>query len=106
MDKFESMVKPGGTLIYDPNGITHEPTRKDINIYKIEGTAIAAEQGNPKVFNMIVLGGFLKVKPIVKLDNVEKGLQKSLPPRHHKMIPMNIEAIQTGMKSVEVVNQL
>ena len=99
MDKFESMVKPGGTLIYDPNGITHEPTRKDINIYKIEGTAIAAEQGNPKVFNMIVLGGFLKVKPIVKLDNVEKGLQKSLPPRHHKMIPMNIEAIQTGMNS-------
>ena len=38
--------------------------------------------------------------------NVEKGLQKSLPPRHHKMIPMNIEAIQTGMNSVEVVNQL
>lgn len=35
---------------------------------------------NPKVFNMIVLGGFLKVKPIVKLDNVEKGLQKSLSP--------------------------
>ena len=35
MDKFESMVKPGGTLIYDPNGITHEPTRKDINIYKM-----------------------------------------------------------------------
>ena len=106
MDKFESMVKPGGTLIYDPNGITHEPTRKDINIYKNEGTAIAAEQGNPKVFNMIVLGGFLKVKPIVKLDNVEIGFQKSIPARHHKMIPMNIEAIQTGMNSVEVVNQL
>ena len=106
MDKFESRVKPGGVLIYDPNGITHEPTRKDINIYKVEGTALAAEAGNPKIFNMIILGGFLKVKPIVKLDNVEKGLQKSLPARHHKMIPMNIEAIQMGMKHVDVVNQL
>ena len=32
MDKFESQVKPGGTLIYDPNGITHHPPRQDIII--------------------------------------------------------------------------
>ncbi|MDR0544067.1 MAG: 2-oxoacid:acceptor oxidoreductase family protein [Odoribacteraceae bacterium] len=101
MDKFEEAVKPGGTLIYDPNGITRPPTRPDVNIYKIEGTRLAAEAGNPKIFNMIVLGGFLKVKPIVLLDNVEKGLAKSLPARHHHLIPMNIEAIRTGMKHVE-----
>ena len=103
MDKFESQVKPGGTLIYDPNGITHHPTRKDIDIYRIEGARLAAESGNPKIFNMIILGGFLKVKPIVKLENVEKGLQKSLPARHHSMIPMNIEAIRTGMDNIESV---
>ena len=43
MDKFEPLVKAGGTLIYDPNGITHHPTRKDINIYQIEGARLAAE---------------------------------------------------------------
>ncbi len=106
MDKFESQVKPGGTLLYDPNGITHHPTRKDINIYRVEGARLAAESGNPKIFNMIILGGFLKVKPVVKLENIEKGLKKSLPPRHHNMIPMNIEAVQTGMKNVETVNSL
>lgn len=106
MDKFEAQVKPGGTLIYDPNGITHHPTRKDINIYRIEGARLAAEAGNPKTFNMIILGAFLKVKPIVKLENVEKGLQKSLPSRHHNLIPMNIEAIQTGMTNIETVNSL
>lgn len=106
MDKFEPQVKPGGTLIYDPNGIIHPPTRKDINIYRVEGARLAAEGGNPKIFNMIILGGFLKVKPIVKLENVEKGLQKSLPARHHNLIPMNIKAIQTGMDHIEVVNQL
>lgn len=42
MDKFEPLVKAGGTLIYDPNGITHHPTRKDINIYQIEGARLAA----------------------------------------------------------------
>ena len=33
MDKFESSVKPGGILIYDPNGISHHPTRTDIKIF-------------------------------------------------------------------------
>ncbi len=106
MDKFESQVKPGGTLLYDPNGFTHHPTRKDINIYRVDGARLAAESGNPKIFNMIILGGFLKVKPVVKLENIEKGLQKSLPPRHHNMIPMNIEAVRMGMEHIETINQL
>lgn len=105
VDKFEPLVKPGGTLLYDPNGITHPPTRKDINIYRIEGARLAAESGNPKTFNMIILGGFLKIKPIVKLDNLEKGLKKSLPPRHHQLIPMNIQAVQIGMDKVETIRE-
>lgn len=106
MDKFEKSVKPGGTLLYDPNGITRHPERKDINIYKIEGTALAAEMGNAKTFNMIILGGYLKVKPLVKIENVKKGLEKSLPERHHKLIPLNLEAIEKGMNSVETANEI
>lgn len=96
LDKFEKMVKPGGTLIYDPNGIIKAPTRTDIKIYMIEGTRLAAERGQIKTFNMIVLGAFLKAKPIVKIENVRKGLEKSLPERHHHLIPMNIEALVLG----------
>lgn len=106
MDKFEPLVKPGGMLIYDPNGIIHHPTRTDISIYRIEGARLAAESGNPKIFNMLILGGFLKIKPIINLDNLEKGLRKSLPARHHNLIPMNIEAVQTGMKEVETVHSV
>lgn len=103
MDKFEKNVKPGGILIYDPNGITHHPTRKDIKIYKIDATEEATRMQNGKVFNMIVLGGYLKLKPIVKMENVVKGLQKSLPPRHHNLIPMNEQAIYKGMEIVQEV---
>ena len=103
MDKFETTVKPGGTLIYDPNGIVKPPTRKDINIYRVAGTTTAVEMGNPKIFNMIVFGSFLKVKPILKPDNVEKGLKKSLPERYHKLIPLNLKAIQKGQEIVETV---
>ncbi|MFK5958169.1 MAG: 2-oxoacid:acceptor oxidoreductase family protein [Lutibacter sp.] len=100
MDKFEETVKPGGILLYDPNGISHHPTRTDINIFQIEGTKLATEMGNKKIFNMVVLGAFLKVKPIVKLDNVIEGLKKSLSERYHHLIPLNKEAITMGMNKV------
>jgi 2-oxoglutarate ferredoxin oxidoreductase subunit gamma len=103
LDKFEETVKPGGVLLYDPNGITTPPSRKDINIYKIEGAEEAAKMGNPKTFNMIILGAFLKIKPIVKNENVEKGLEKSLPERYHKLIPLNLEAIKKGQEVVQEV---
>jgi 2-oxoglutarate ferredoxin oxidoreductase subunit gamma len=100
MDKFEKSVKPGGVLIYDPNGIIIHPTRTDIDIYQVEGNRLATEMGNKKVFNMIVLGGFLKIKPIVKLDNVIEGLKKSLHERYHNLIPLNKEAITKGMQNI------
>ncbi|HSO87738.1 MAG TPA: 2-oxoacid:acceptor oxidoreductase family protein [Draconibacterium sp.] len=103
MDKFENSVKPGGILLYDPNGVIHPPTRTDINIFKVDATKTAVEMGNPKVFNMIVFGSYLKIRPILTLDNVEKGLQKSLPERYHNTIPLNLAAIKKGQEIVESV---
>jgi len=102
MDKFQKSVKPGGVLIYDNNGIIHPPTRTDIDIYLIEANKVAIQMKNTKVFNMVVLGAFLKVKPIVNLDDVDKGLKKSLPERHHHLVALNEEAIRAGMEAVKL----
>lgn len=106
MDKFEKSVKPGGVLIYDGNGITRHPERKDINIYRIDAADEAAKLGIMKVFNMIVLGGFLKLKPIVADEYIRKGLEKSLPARHHGLIPDNEKAIKIGMELIKPVHVL
>ena len=101
LEKFEQSVKPGGTLIYDGYGISVPPQRKDINIFEINAMDAAAEMGNPTGFNMIVLGALLKVRPIVTLDNVLKGLRKTLPERHHNLIPANEAALRKGMELIE-----
>ena len=106
MDKFESTVKPGGMLIYDPNGISRHPSRTDINIYQVEAAKQAAIMKASKTFNMVVLGAFLKLKPIINLENIEKGLKKSLPERHYHMIPMNIDAINQGSEIVKAIHVL
>ena len=105
LDKFESSVKPGGVLIYDGNGITRHPERKDINIYRVEAAEEASRMNSPKIFNTIVLGGFLKVKPIIKLENVIKGLKKSLPERYHNLIPMNETALKRGEEIIKEVQK-
>lgn len=101
MEKFEESVKPGGILLYEPNGVYQHPTRTDIKIYQIEANKLATEMGNKKIFNMVVLGAYLKVKPIVKLENIIDGLKKSLPERYHNLIPLNEKAIQVGMENIK-----
>lgn len=106
LDKFESAIKPGGLLLYDPNGITRHPAREDIRIFKVEAAAEAARQSANKTFNMIVLGAYLKLNPVVELENVIKGLKSSLPERHHHLIPANEKAISRGMEIVTKVSYL
>ncbi len=98
LDKFESAVKPGGLLIYESSTILNPPTRKDITILPIEATKEASNLNNTKIMNMIVLGAFLKLKPIISMDNILKGLKKVLPDRYHHLIPLNETAIKKGME--------
>ena len=98
-----SPSKPGGILIYDSYGIINPPTRKDIKVYKIDAMDKAAEMKNGKIFNMIVLGGMLKICPVVGLGGVEKALRKTLPERHHGLIPLNMQALEEGGKIIEEI---
>ncbi len=100
LEKFEPAIKPGGTLIYDGYGINTLPRRKDITIYRIDAMDAAAEMKAAKAFNMIVLGGLLQVRPLVDTENVIRALRKTLPERHHHLIPMNENALRKGMEII------
>lgn len=101
LDKFEPRVKPGGILIYDGYGIINPPTRDDIQVYRVDAMDKAAEMRNAKVFNMIVLGGLLKVCPMVSTQGIQAALYESLPKRHHDMIPLNMQAVEEGMRIIQ-----
>ena len=101
LDKFESKVNPGGLLIYDPYGIHHAPTRTDITVIPVDATQAAIEMGNSKTYNMILLGALLAATAIVPDEAVIRGLKKTLPERHHHLIPLNQEAIEKGKSLVK-----
>ena len=103
MDKFEDKIKPGGILIYDGYGIHTLTNRTDITIYRVDAMDTATEMQNEKAFNMLILGGLLHVEPLVQIENVLLGLKKSLPERHHHLLPMNEAAIHKGMEIIQQV---
>ena len=103
MDKFEDKIKPEGILIYDGYGIHTLTDRTDITIYRVDAMDTATEMKNEKAFNMLILGGLLQVQPMVHIENVLLGLKKSLPERHHHLLPMNEAAIHKGMEIIQQV---
>jgi 2-oxoglutarate ferredoxin oxidoreductase subunit gamma len=88
-------------LLYDINGITREPNRGDIQCFKVDAVAEASRMGSVRVFNMIVLGAYLKIRPVLSLEHVVDGLKKSLPKRHHHLLSLNEDAINQGLKAVQ-----
>jgi len=104
LDKFEKTIKPGGILLYDNHGISNPPSRKDIKIYYLDAMNEAQKMGSSKTVNMLVLGALLKIKSIVKTDTVIESLKKSLPARHHHLLPLNQKSIMHGMDVVQSAN--
>jgi 2-oxoglutarate ferredoxin oxidoreductase subunit gamma len=104
VDKFESMVKPGGLLIYESTNVFKPPTRSDIDLVGIPASAEAAKMKNTKIMNMIILGAFLKKKPIIKFENIIEGLKQVLPERYHHLIPLNTDALNKGMELADEVS--
>lgn len=101
LDRFESKVKPGGVLIYDSYGIHKPPTRTDITIHRVDAMEATFDMASSKSYNMVVLGALLRVKPLIPLEAISAALRKTLPERHHHLIPMNEEAVKRGMALIK-----
>jgi len=101
VDKFESKVKKGGRIIFDSTNILKPPTRDDIEIIAVPGSAEAVKLKNIKVLNMLMLGSFIAANQTVSDETVKKALEQVLPERYHKLIPLNLEAYFIGKSFVK-----
>lgn len=96
MDKFADRIKPGGLLLYESGNIFKPSMRTDIEIIGIPATTEALKLKNAKIMNMIMLGVYLEVKPVVKIESVLKALKNVLPEKYHNLLPLNKEALELG----------
>ena len=93
LTKFEETVKQGGQLFVNTSLIKEKPTRDDVEIYNVDANEIAVSLHNDKVSNMVVLGAIVNKTGVVKLESIEKVMEKLFTGKKAKLIPMNKEAL-------------
>lgn len=96
MDKFAPRIKSGGLLLYESGNIFKPSTRTDIDIIGVPATTEALKMKNAKTMNMIMLGAYLQLKPVVKNDSILEALAKVLPEKYHHLLPINRQALELG----------
>jgi 2-oxoglutarate ferredoxin oxidoreductase subunit gamma len=101
MDKFAPRVKPGGLLLYESGNIFKPTERTDIQIVGIPATTEALKMKNAKIMNMIILGAYLQLRPVVTNDSILEALKKVLPEKYHHLLDINSQALEKGKTLVQ-----
>lgn len=98
--KFEKDVKPGGKIFINSSLIEKKVERTDIEVYYIDANKLAADIGNIKAANLVMLGAVLKSTPIVDIESILEAFKKVFGPSKEKFIPQNREALIKGGESI------
>lgn len=97
MERFESIMKPGGILFYNSSLIDVRPKRTDIQVVAVPANDIASDLGNVKVANMVIMGALLQATGAVKLETVLSVLKKTMTGKKQELLPLNKAALEKGM---------
>ena len=92
MLKFEPTLKPGGVLLLNKSIIHQDAKRNDIKVYEIAANDIAAELGNPRIANMIMLGAFVRTTNIVSAATIEKVIHDTFGGKGADLVDINLKA--------------
>ena len=99
LEKFINNIEPGGMVIYDSSLIDTKVTRDDIDVFPVDATRIAEDNGVKGLANIILVGKLLKESGFSTVENVDAGIVHSVPASKPQMVDFNRKALQLGMNS-------
>ncbi len=101
LDKYESALKPGGVLFINSSLIDKKATRDDIEVHYIPVNEIAAEVGNARTANIVMLGAYIASSGAVSKKSVIEAVEYVLGKGKAHLIPVNEKAFDEGAKRVQ-----
>jgi 2-oxoglutarate ferredoxin oxidoreductase subunit gamma len=101
LHKFAPRLKKDGLLIMNSSLIDETPELDgSIEIIAINADDLAVELGNKKSANMVALGAYLQKRGHLKIETAVQSLPETIAERHHRTLPVNIEALKRGAEFV------
>lgn len=100
LTKFLADLKAGGTVFINSDVSVEKIERTDIEIYHVPCDSIAAELGNAKVANMVMLGAYAKATGTLRLETLQNMIHHMFSGRKAKLIDINLAALKKGADCV------
>jgi 2-oxoglutarate ferredoxin oxidoreductase subunit gamma len=92
-NEYAENVKPGGTIIMDPDMIPHEKKPRNVNVFKVPATKIAEELGRKIVANIVMLGALVAITNILDKNAVKESIKANIPKGTEDL---NLKAFEKG----------
>ena len=99
LEKFEAKMQAGGHLFINKTLIEIPHTRQDLNVTYLEMTGLAGELGNPRLANIVALGGLVGRIGLVSREAVIKALNKELSGKKAALLDANLKALDLGAQA-------
>lgn len=103
LHKFLSRVKKNGSIYYNSSLIQNKVDAEDKNLNEIPVNELAADIGNDKVGNMVILGSYLAKRRFISLDAVKESLKEIISEKWQDLIELNKRALEKG---AEYINKI
>jgi 2-oxoglutarate ferredoxin oxidoreductase subunit gamma len=95
--KFQSIVLPGGILIWNQSLIDLAPDRTDVEVLAVRANDIAEAAGSYRAANMVMLGTLLRKRPaLASMKSVLGVLNDAVSARHRELNETNRKALAGG----------
>jgi 2-oxoglutarate ferredoxin oxidoreductase subunit gamma len=101
MEKYDPLVRPGGLLVANSTLIRTRSQRDDIEAVYVPANELAAELGNVKMANVVLLGAMLGKREILPLEGIKRTLDQHIPPQRKHIIEPNKRALERGVAYVQ-----
>jgi len=93
--RFASSVRKGGLLLVNSSLVSTSYQSNAVEVLEIPANELAKMVGNPRVINMVMLGGLLARRELVKFASAEKALQNILQGKED-LLEANLVALRVG----------
>ena len=94
-----SPLVPGGLIIIDSSIVHKKVTRTDVKVVYVDASRLAEDNGLKGAANMVMLGRLFKETGFCSAENLDLGLQKSVPAKKAFLLDNNRKAISLGIES-------
>ena len=98
LEKYEALVKSGGTLVVNTSLVDRNPSREDIDIILVPANEIAEELGELRLANLVLLGALMEKQSILSIQQIGEALKHHIPEHRRNLLEANLGALAQGAR--------